>query len=261
MEQQLQLLTGAYALNALPDGERADFERFATTDPQTQTELRELSETASLLALGVPAETPPPELKASIMAAVKNTRQLPPVSAVTDLASAREAKAEQVRRRSVLPRMAAAAAVVLIAAAAFGGWAVGNRSSENNQASELSQLRDQQNQQNQMLSIMAATDAKVASQKTSNGGLVTLISSSTMNQAAVMAQDLPPLAADKSYQLWFISADGAIPAGLMKGSSTSKSSVTVLDGAIGKASNVGITIEPAGGSKAPTTTPILVHSL
>ena len=71
MDKQLNLNTGAYALDALDNDERADFERYALTDPQAADEARSLAETAALLAFGTEEEAPPAQLKTDLMAAIR----------------------------------------------------------------------------------------------------------------------------------------------------------------------------------------------
>ncbi|ALV46174.1 hypothetical protein MB46_12465 [Arthrobacter alpinus] len=260
MEKQLHLLTGSYALNSLTNGERSDFERHALTDPQTLEEVRSLSETAALLAFGTPEETPPPALKADVMAAIRNTRQLPASSVVRDISSARRAKASSqggaTERRRWVPALSAAAALALFAGVGVGGWVAGQNSSEQDIKEQLSAS---QAQQEAMLAIMSSPDAQIATTPLSNGGTVTVASSGKANKAAVMVNDMPPLPEGKTYELWFISAAGAVPAGLMD--SPKAPAMQLLDGAMGGATHVGITVEPVGGSAKPTTTPILVQEI
>lgn len=262
MEEQLHLLTGAYSLNAVDDSERTEFERFAMADVDAQDEVRTLSETAALLAYAIPEETPPAELKTSVMAAIRNTRQVPASSIVRDISSGRSHQSGLTQARSnrrwAIPA-AAAAALLVLGGIGAGGWALGHDSGKNALETQLAQARSTQDQQNEFLAIMAAPDAKVASKTLTDGGSVTVVSSEKANHAAVMTTALPTLPADKTYQLWYISATGAVPAGLMQ--ATSDPSLHVLQGASGAATNVGITVEPSGGSLAPTTTPILVQSL
>ncbi|MFC7616991.1 zf-HC2 domain-containing protein [Actinokineospora soli] len=71
-------LTGAYALNAIPELERAAFERHLAECDACAQEVAELQATAARLGEAA-AEAPPPELKAAVMAGIKNIRQLPPV--------------------------------------------------------------------------------------------------------------------------------------------------------------------------------------
>lgn len=283
MEQQLHLLTGSYALNALDDAERLEFERYALENPQTLEEVRSLSETASLLAYATEPETPPAALKADIMAAIRNTRQLPASSVVRDISSAKPSSRESVpearaaaaargrsgtagsQRPRWVPLLSAAAALVIFAGVGVGGWVAGQNSTKQDMAAQIQALQSQQaaaqEQQDSMLAIMASPDAKIATTALSDGGSVTVASSSKANKAAVMVNDLPALPADKTYELWFISAAGAVPAGLMSHDDPSVPGMQILAGSMGGATHVGITVEPAGGSPAPTTTPLLVQAI
>lgn len=258
MEQQLHLLTGSYALNALSDEERRDFERHALGDAETLEEVRSLSETAALLAYGVPAETPPQALKADVMAAIRNTRQLPASSVVRDLPShsASRPARRAVHRPLWRPVVAAAAALVVLAGVGLGGWAVGTGAGNKTMQQELAMAQEQQQA---MLRIMNAPDAKIGTSRLAGGDVVTFASSVQADQAAIMVDAMPPLPEGKSYELWFISASGAVPAGLMD--SPKAPAMQLLDGPLGSATHIGITVEPAGGSPAPTTEPILVHTL
>ncbi|MGT2462660.1 hypothetical protein [Sinomonas atrocyanea] len=76
MDDQLHLLTGAYALNALDDEERRRFEHTLGFGDETAEEARELAETAALLAAGTTPVAPPPDLKARLMAQIAVTPQL-----------------------------------------------------------------------------------------------------------------------------------------------------------------------------------------
>lgn len=289
MEQQLHLLTGAYALNALGERERGDFERYALTDPQTLEEVRSLSETAALLAYGTPVEAPPPALKTEVMAAIRNTRQLPASSVVRDISTAtgtptrthgtggqrtahqsgrpagvRRQAGDESRRRWV-PALSAAAALVVFAGVGLGGWVAGQAATQRDMEQKIVAIAAQQQavqaQQETMLGILSSPDAKIATTALSEGGSVTVASSGKANKAAVMVQDMPALPSDKTYELWFISAAGAVPAGLMANADPAVAGMQVLNGPLGGATHVGITVEPAGGSPAPTTTPVLVQAL
>ncbi|AIY02813.1 hypothetical protein ART_3214 [Arthrobacter sp. PAMC 25486] len=285
MEQQLHLLTGSYALNALGEKERGDFERYALTDAQTLEEVRTLSETAALLAYGTPTETPPPALKADVMAAIRNTRQLPAASVVRDISTAtgtsarsrsasghragRPADARQPAdndsRRRWLPALSTAAALVIFAGVGLGGWVAGQAATQRDMEQKIVAIAAQQQaaqaQQEAVLGIVSSPDAKLATTALSDGGSVTVASSGKANKAAVMVQDMPPLPSDKTYELWFISAAGAVPAGLMANHDPAVAGMQVLNGPLGGATHVGITVEPAGGSPAPTTTPVVVQAL
>ena len=69
--------SGAYALNALTEEERAAFEAHLAESSETRTETTELSDTAVALGLAVDPVTPAPALKATLMAMIAQTPQLP----------------------------------------------------------------------------------------------------------------------------------------------------------------------------------------
>ena len=268
MDKQLHLNTGSYALDALEAGERSEFERFALTDDQTAEEARELSETAALLAYGTVAQTPPPQLKADIMAAIRNKRQLSDHSVVRNISSGKKHAghapgAGSGTRIRWMPALAAAAAMVVFAGAV--GWVSGQNATEADLQKRLVALESQQAsasaQQEAMLSIVSAADAQIATTEMPGGASVTVASSKKANQAAVMAQGMPELPAGHTYELWFISAAGAVPAGLMPNPGAATPGLQVLSGPMGGATHVGITVEPDGGSPAPTTTPLLVQAI
>ncbi len=89
------------------------------------------------------------------------------------------------------------------------------------------------------------------------GATCTIFIDPTSGQWAVFAHDLPPLPADRAYQLWFVPADGApLSAGLLSpqpdGSlgtqTTAPAGVSVVKTAV--------SVEPAGGSTSPTMSEI-----
>jgi anti-sigma-K factor RskA len=64
--------------------------------------------------------------------------------------------------------------------------------------------------------------------------------------------------AGKTYEAWVIRGKVALPAGLFQGGGTLKLTLTrpAKPGDV-----IAITVEPAGGTKAPTTTPIADHKV
>ena len=74
----LHVLTGSYALDAVSDTEREEFERHLRHCPSCTAEVRGLRETAARLAMArtVP---PPARMEQQVLAATYRTRQLPPL--------------------------------------------------------------------------------------------------------------------------------------------------------------------------------------
>jgi hypothetical protein len=75
--EDLHILTGGYALDALTGPEREDFERHLPHCPSCEAEVRGLRETAARLAMAKTVK-PPPRMQAHVLAATYQTRQLPP---------------------------------------------------------------------------------------------------------------------------------------------------------------------------------------
>ena len=308
MDEQLHILTGSYALNALEGDERAAFEQHALASEQTREEVRGLSATAAMLAHGVDPVRPPQRVKDNVMAAIRNTRQLPAEDVVADgaereydggvrpgagadlrlgqgegsgpgrgdveSAAGAEAGTDELAgrrgRRSrgssgsggsrpgVVRALAAAAGVLLLAGAGLTGWALG-QSAENNRLEQ--QLAQAQQTQGAMLGILTSEDAKVSTARMADGAVVTVAYAPSLNQGAVTAHGLPDLPAGKTYELWLQHDNVMVPAGLMPGAAPGSPMMTLLEGQLSGATAVGITVEPAGGSPAPTTEPIMVQEL
>ncbi len=234
------VLTGGYALDALPDPERVEFEHHLQHCPPCDAEVRGLRETAARLATAQ-AAPPPPGMEQRVLAATYQTRQLPPLP--TDHHH-RRAQVSQLfaGRPSRVPRRAAAfaAAASVAAAVAIGFTQVSTQHRlESTRASDAAITR-----------VVTAPDARIETTRTSAGANVTVVASAALRQAVVTATGTPP--AGRVYQVWVMSSSGARSAGLMAGPST------VLASAVVPGDRIGITVEPAGGTSKPTTTPVAV---
>lgn len=233
------VLTGSYALDALPDPERVEFERHLQHCPSCEAEVRGLRATAARLAMAQ-ALQPPPGMEQRVLAAAYRTRQLPPLP--TDrLRAARDHRRAQVARRFAPRRIAAFAAAASVAAAVALGIS---------QVSTQHRLESTQASNAAISRVVTAPDARIETARTSAGGSVTVVASAALREAVVTGTGTPP--AGRVYQVWVMSPSGARSAGLMAGPST------VLASAVVPGDRIGITVEPAGGTSKPTTTPVAV---
>jgi len=276
---ELHLLTGAYALNALSDSERADLEIYLAESEEARTEVTELSDTAVMLGLASTPVAPSPELKSNLMALIAATPQLtaatpsggrtdaaPRLAAVAPLpeahaASPSAAEQEKIHRIAAGPAEARAQArwyrrplTLLVAAAAaaalFAGGAIaGQQFSDSSYQQAMAEAAT-------LAELTAASDVERSVSDVSGGGTATLVWSESMQRSAMMFDGLPDLSGDRVYQLWYLGDEGAVSAGIVQGSSDSD--WRVLEGSMGGASAVGVTVEPQGGSEQPTTEPIVV---
>ncbi|GAB4100323.1 anti-sigma factor [Sinomonas halotolerans] len=311
MDDQLHLLTGAYALNALDDDERRRFEGSLGYGDATAEEARELAETAALLAAATTPVAPPPDLKARLMAQIAVTPQFdsaavpatpaptptpdagsrpsdagsPPSNAGSrpsdagsppkDAGPLPAPPAEPTPEATVTPIgesrrrapgsgwagpgrwLAAAAAVLLVAAGGAGIWGARVQQERDEALRALAAATTAPSAV--MGQILAAPDAKVQEATGPTGGTLLIAHSRQHSLAGVMTIGMPAPETGKVYELWLIDAAGtAKPAGLVEGKGTTWNE---LQGGVGQAAYVGVTVEPAGGSPQPTSDPIMLEPL
>ncbi|MCX5139138.1 MULTISPECIES: anti-sigma factor [unclassified Streptomyces] len=250
----LHTMTGAYALHALPDSERREFERHLGDCEACSVEVRELSETATRLGLAVSA-APPRELRERVLQEIATVRQEPPSGG--HRARTTSAGRTTASRTSRWPKFALAAS--LAAAAGFGGIAVW----QNQEAQEARQdSRAAQQESDQLAQVLAAPDAQTRSGSLEDGGKGTVVVSKSQNRAVFLASGLAEAPAGKVYQLWFDDDGTMRSAGLMQASGTSPTTyASLLDGPVDQATGMGVTVEPAGGSAQPTSAPLALMNL
>jgi anti-sigma-K factor RskA len=248
VNDDIQTSAGAYALNALDDRERAAFEQAAAGSEQLTAEITELMDTAVELGLSVAPVDPPASLRASVLAAVASMPQLPPLVEERREATRLETPAElsaRSRWRTPLARLAAVAAVVaLIVGLGFTVRAGLQAQSDMATASQINE-------------IQAAEDYRRAVVDVEGGGTATVVWSLALERSALIVDGLTGLPAGSTYELWYIDGEGAAtPAGTFDVGDDGDRSV-VLAGALDAGDTIGVTVEPAGGSKIPSTDPII----
>jgi anti-sigma-K factor RskA len=236
MRDDLHVLTGSYALDAVSDAERDEFERHLQHCPTCEAEVRGLRETAARLALAC-AMTPPSRMERRVLAAAYQTRQLPPLPA--------DRPRRALPRRWAFPRRALPRRLAVLAAAASVAAAVALGITQLSAQHQLDQARA-----TAIARVVTAPDAHVETARTSAGGSVTVVTSAVLREAVVSTSGMASLPSGRVYQVWVLSPSGARSAGLMHGSS--------LLAAIRPGDRIGITVEPAGGTARPTTTPVAV---
>ncbi|MFG1602704.1 anti-sigma factor domain-containing protein [Actinoplanes sp. NPDC049265] len=231
----IHALVGAYALDAVDDVERADFERHVRDCDSCRTELDELRETAARLADST-WSVPPPRLRENVMAAVARTRQLPPTPAV------RVRPVRPGRRRWLV---AAAAAVVLAGGASATVYQI-----QDQRVRDAGSIAARaQRESDRTRDILAAPDLVVRTAPVAGGGKVTVAQSPALKAGVIMLGANAAPSDGRVYQLWTIRGQRPTSAGALRVGQTS--TVQIVDGLPG-ADLVGVTAEPAGGSVTPT---------
>ena len=229
MSTDLHTLSGAYAIDALSPAEAEEFEKHLDQCPACRDEVLELQAAAARMGASE-ATMPPPSLKARVLAAADELPQLPPkVTAI-----------EERRSRRWVPRLAGlAAAAVLLAAAAVGisrPWEQDPPPVAGNPVSE----------------VFNAPDAHVATVKTADGHRLTVATSPDSGQMALETESLGRLRGDKVYQMWAEHNKKVTSIGVIEDLGDGKVMPIPTYG-----TRVTITVEPEGGSRKPTSPPIM----
>lgn len=221
-------LTGAYALDAVDDIERARFEQHLAECEDCRVEVASLREAAGLLS-ETTAVTPPPALRESVLAGISQVRPLPPVVHRTPVV-----------QRRWFPLLVAAAVVAILGVGAgiWQPWAPSQDSSLT--AAER---------------VLEASDARSVAVDLGDAGRATVTRSESLGKAVITTEDMAPAPSGKVFELWLQVEGEMLPAGLMPPGGDQQ---MVLDGDAATATAVGITVEPQGGSPEPTSDPIAI---
>lgn len=269
-------LAAGNALHTLTPREQERFDRLRAEHESVREEAAEFEETVAMLDLAAPPVQPSAALKNSLMAAIQNLPQLSadapvnapvaevqalptavpdvdeapvstpiatpaPAAATTPVAGAAERKAASRWRRSAVGMVVGAAAAVGLI---FGGVGLANTFGGGSLTQTVA-----------LAEINAASDVQRA-KVSMDDATATLVWSGELGKSALLVDGLGSLPSDKVYELWYIGEGGPVSAGTF--SAANGTTWRVLDGAMSAGDKVGVTVEPQGGSKQPTTDPIMV---
>lgn len=250
MSDDIHALSGAYALDALDEHERAQFERHLAGCSTCRAEVDSLREAAAELAVTMEAP-PPPALRDRVMRDISRVRPLPPLDvpaqvstpdpAVPNTAS-RPDRPRRDPRRWNRGLLAAAAAVVI----GVGGVTAWRLLEADRPAPTVAEQ------------VLDASDASRVSKTFPGGATATIVRSPSLGRAVIVTSKMPAAPQGSVYQLWLQDASGQMhSAGLMP---PVEDQVLLLKGDARSAVGVGISVEPAGGSTQPTSAPIALFS-
>ena len=229
---ELKDALSALALGALDSAERIEVEAHVRGCAECQAELQALLKVVDGVGLAASPVTPPDTLRSKVMARVSAEPQL-----------------RDVRRpaaRSWMP-LALAASLVLAVAALFYAFRL---------QTEVQKLQ-------KTTQILQATDLVRANMKGQAGAVnaTGLALWSKSNGMIFSATQLPALPAGRVYQLWTITGTTATSAGLLTPDASGAVRVELAVPAnAARPDAFGLTIEPSGGSPAPTLPIVLLGS-
>jgi anti-sigma-K factor RskA len=228
VSEDLHDLVAPYALDALDDEERVQFERHLDECADCRSQLAELQEATTALAYAESVE-PPAALRQRILDAARENGKV----------------LQFPRRRWLFPASVVAAAAAAVVAIGVGLW-----------ATELS--RDLDRERSAKESYARAVEllgggATVTRLADAEGGLLV----APNGEAALVVCGLQPAPEGKTYEAWVIEGETPRPAGLFRGGGGCPP--VLLERDVRRGSQVAVTLERRGGVPRPTG-PILVRS-
>lgn len=292
VRREMNTLVAAYVLDALPAQERSAFENYLEGAPDTAHEVAELFATSAVLG-EMSGAAPPLGLRSRVMGQVTQTRQLPPLTGRRDgtadqpvsgtdemllrrvsdgvehlspgadtgrhVAAGRDDRltgslvvpidAAAPRRRTLGSRVAAGFALAAVVAL---GIVVGVQADRLSGARQQTQAAQQQSAA--IFDVVNQPDVATRTTQVAGGGRATVLTSSRTHKGVLVLDGVAPLPSDKTYQLWLIdSAEKARSVGTF---ATDGAAAAVDFAGVRTGDQLGVSVEPAGGSAAPTTKPV-----
>lgn len=273
-DAEVRALIPAYALGATDRAEAAAVEALMARVPDAAAELASYGPLQSALLFGAPRVAPPPALEARLRSAIE-----PPAQRAEAATTARRGQAapQPGGRRWFGPAtrpawaLAGMALALLVATnlwwgAQTGALRLAQAEAEVSRAAAATAHATAEAEiaeYSRMLAALAAGQAKTAMLPAAAAPATAdthamVIWKPGGKSAMVMAEQFPPLKPGRVYQIWLLHGEDRMSGGMFDVDETGAGMVMVespmpLDALDG----MGITMEPAGGSAAPTGTPIV----
>jgi hypothetical protein len=277
--KESQEVAALYALGALSQHEARAFDvHLRNGCPICDLELKQFDEVAGLLGVSVEPESPSGYVRDLLAVRIQREVSERPALATSVIpfpgqpaANREPVKASATVSRSWLP-WAVAAAFLVAFVFSFAAW----RTSRSTLQAEVDQLRGSAGavldenaelkgqlaetvQINSVLSSPSSRVLQLAGPEPAPG-LSATVYWDVLGSRWIVAANLPPAPEGKVYQLWFVTAEAKISAGLIRPDRLGHGFTTLpFPTDIGPLTATAITLEPEGGSEQPTT-PILLIS-
>lgn len=239
LRRPVHSLAVPYALDALDPRELRRFERHLARCARCLAETKEMGEGAARLA-GATATAPPPALRDRVLDAVRTTEQEPPPRApVTPSAPP--------RTRALLVPVAVFTALALAASAILAVQLVRTDDRLDRERAEAREIAH----------VLAAPDARASGERDARGRGINVVASESRRRAVVTVTGLAAPPAGRVHQLWVMrSASEPRSLGLVDGETP-----LIAANLSASARSLAVTIEPDGGSKQPTSAPLVQLAL
>ncbi len=254
-EHDLHTLAGPYAMDAVTAAERDRFAAHLANCAQCRDDVREMREATARLGIAA-AVRPRPELRDQTIRAAFLTSQLAPLVSDAPAAPASSAPPasrwrERAGRLWSLPTRLALAATVLVLVAAASLGLLAN--------SAMRQLHHTQGQDHLIAAVLNAPDAAMLTARVTTGGTATVVMSHQEHCLVFTAHGLRPLPRGQVYELWLMGPDGDRPAGMLRPQPGGMAGPAVVLG-LSPGDAIGLSIEPASGSRLPTSVLVVAIS-
>lgn len=155
-----------------------------------------------------------------------------------------------------------AIAALGVACAGLFAFSLWTAASLRSSRSEIADLQSQRDQLREVVEILSKSDTKTVQFGLANQAHGRVFVNRDRGVVFV-GSELPPLAADRTFQLWLVPGSGAPESlGLFRPNAAGNAvrvRTTPID--TGRIQAVAVSVEPPGGSPAPTTKPILIVPL
>ncbi len=245
MSPDLHTLTGAYAVDALPDDEREVFEEHLRVCSACEQEVAELVATAARLG-AASATTPPPGLRDAVLGQLSDVRQEPPARSVDD--DVVDLHRSSKRRQWMTNLVAPAAAVVAIAVLGLAAIV----------ASLNDRIEQVEAASSQYAGIVEAADARWIDVPDSGADVARIVMSPSRGEAVFVVDGMEPTEVGDNYVLWLIGEDGALPAGAFEVDERGRAT-RIVTGDLAATQAIGVTVEPADVAPTePTSDPVML---
>src|SRR5262245_1483124 len=261
---------GLYVLGALEPGERSEFERHLRSCDACTAEVRSLAGVTAALPHGVPLVDPPASLRSRVMAVTGRSTTTP--ANVVALPTRPVVRA----RPWVSTAGWLSAAALLLVSLGLGGYSRSLQRQLTDLRAEIGDLNARLNQSEQRVTVatrlVALADARMAVLTAPDLTQVDLQGQAPVAPRAsgrafysrsrglvFTASDLPPLRAGRAYQLWVVTAQQPVSAGLLDVDPAGRviqafNTPPDLQNPVA----IAVTEEPAGGVPAPLGDKFLV---
>jgi anti-sigma-K factor RskA len=223
-------LKDAYVLGALSEADRQEFEEYLASHPELQGEVEELGAVAGLLALSPQEHEPPPQLRSRILEAVGGE--------ATHAAEDRRSAFARIGELLSVHNLALGVAALLVIG--LFSWSM----------FLWEQVQDPQASQQRIIVLEGSGVAEEVRAE------VVVFES---GRAVLMAENMPTVPEDRTMQIWVMVNDNPKPGGLFE--PDAEIVAAVITHPLRGADAIAVTVEPDGGSRKPTSHPMLTAKL